>query len=61
MPALWKPGTILVDTAVWVAHLRGRLPALAALLEQERVLTHPFVVGELACVSLAGGLSSCKC
>jgi predicted nucleic acid-binding protein len=40
---------ILVDTSVWIAHLRWQLPDLSALLEQERVLTHPFVLGELAC------------
>jgi len=40
---------ILVDTSVWIAHLRWQLPDLAALLEEERVLTHPFVIGEVAC------------
>jgi hypothetical protein len=43
---------ILVDTSVWVDHLRRGVPALAAALELGDVLTHPFVVGELAC----GGL-----
>ena len=43
---------ILVDTSVWVAHLREGTPELAAALEQGRVLTHPFVVGELACGNL---------
>jgi hypothetical protein len=43
---------ILVDTSVWVDHLRGGLPALAAALEQGIVLTHPFVAGELACGNL---------
>jgi predicted nucleic acid-binding protein len=40
---------ILIDTSVWIAHLRRRLPGLTTLLEQQRVLTHPFVIGELAC------------
>jgi predicted nucleic acid-binding protein len=39
---------ILVDTSVWVDHLRERDETLAELLDQAFVLTHPFVVGELA-------------
>ena len=40
---------ILVDTSVWVDHLRKVDPVLVGLLEQESVLVHPFVIGELAC------------
>jgi len=40
---------VLVDTSVWVAHLRGSEPTLKALLEQGKVASHPFVIGELAC------------
>jgi predicted nucleic acid-binding protein len=43
---------ILVDTSVWVDHLRIGNPALAALLNRNQVLAHPFVVGELALGSL---------
>lgn len=39
---------ILVDTSVWVDHLRAGDEALAALLDAVMVLTHPFVIGELA-------------
>lgn len=39
---------ILVDTSVWVEHLRHGESRLVALLEEMRVLTHPFVIGELA-------------
>jgi hypothetical protein len=43
----------LVDTSVWVDHLRKGVPALSAALEDGRVATHPFVIGELACGNLA--------
>lgn len=43
---------ILVDTSVWVDHLRSGEPALVAALQEERVLMHPFVLGELACGNL---------
>lgn len=39
---------ILVDTTVWVDHLRHGDAALAALLSDGRVLAHPFVIGEIA-------------
>jgi predicted nucleic acid-binding protein len=40
---------ILVDTSVWVDHLRYDNPRLVQLLNSNQVLCHPFVVGELAC------------
>ena len=43
---------ILVDTSVWVDHLRKGDEALIRLLGAGLVLTHPFVVGELALGSL---------
>ena len=43
---------ILVDTSVWVEHLRRREPILAAALNANEVLMHPFVLGELACGNL---------
>ena len=43
---------ILVDTSVWVDHLRRGDAGLVALLERSAVLMHPFVVGEIACGSL---------
>jgi predicted nucleic acid-binding protein len=42
-----------VDTSVWADHLRRKSAALAELLEEGSVVSHPFVVGELACGSLA--------
>ena len=42
----------LVDTSVWVNHLRRNEPRLAQALEDDQVLMHPFVLGEIACGSL---------
>ncbi len=43
---------VLVDTSVWVAHLRHGGVGLDTLLTEGRVLCHPFVVGELVCGNL---------
>jgi predicted nucleic acid-binding protein len=43
---------VLVDTSVWVSHLRDRNAELANLLNGGRVLCHPLIVGELACGNL---------
>jgi hypothetical protein len=45
---------ILVDTSVWVDHLRRADPSLAEALAAGLVLAHPFVIGELACGVLPG-------
>ena len=39
---------ILADSSVWIGHFRGKEPRLAALLTEDRIVTHPYVVGELA-------------
>ncbi len=39
---------ILVDTSIWVDHLRHGDEQLAALLDRGMVLMHPFIMGELA-------------
>ena len=39
---------ILVDTSIWVDHLRRGDATLADILNRGLVLTHPFVIGELA-------------
>ena len=44
---------ILVDTSVWVDHLRHSEPDLVDLLRDGSVLTHPLIIEELACGSLA--------
>jgi predicted nucleic acid-binding protein len=43
---------ILVDTSVWVDHLRCSDDVLIALLGQNTVLMHPMIIGELACGNL---------
>ena len=43
---------VVVDTSVWVSHLRVGKPGLASLLEDAEVVCHPYVVGELACGNL---------
>jgi predicted nucleic acid-binding protein len=40
---------ILVDTSVWIKHLRTGNDRLKSLLFDDQVLCHPFVVRELAC------------
>jgi predicted nucleic acid-binding protein len=39
----------LADTSVWVDHLRNNNSRLSQLLFDGEVLSHPFVIGELAC------------
>jgi predicted nucleic acid-binding protein len=39
---------ILVDTSVWIDHLRSTNQQLATLLTNNSVLAHSFVIGELA-------------
>ena len=43
---------ILVDTSVWIDHLRSGDARLADLLNRSQVVIHPFVIGELACGNL---------
>ena len=39
---------VLADTSVWVDLWRHGNPRLARLLDQDRVVVHPFVLGEIA-------------
>ncbi len=43
---------ILVDTSVWIDHLRTAEPALISLLDDDAVACHPLVIEELALGSL---------
>lgn len=40
---------ILVDTSVWIDHLRGYEPELAYALDSDNVVMHTLVIGELVC------------
>ena len=44
---------ILVDTSIWIDHLRRGDRQLAVRLDAGDVVCHPFVIGELACGSLS--------
>jgi len=41
--------SVLVDTSVWSDHFRKHNRILAGLMVSDQVLTHPMVIGELAC------------
>jgi predicted nucleic acid-binding protein len=43
---------ILVDTSVWIDHIHASDPVLSSLLAEERVLVHPYVIGEISLGSL---------
>jgi len=43
---------LLVDTSVWIEHLRKTDIQLVHLLKKDIVLIHPFIIGELACGNL---------
>jgi predicted nucleic acid-binding protein len=43
---------VLVDTSVWVSHFRETHGGLVELLDDGEVVSHPFVIGELACGNL---------
>ena len=43
---------VLVDSSVWVGHFRAGDSDLEILLNEGRVVCHPFIIGELACGNL---------
>jgi len=43
---------VLVDTSIWISHLRDDYPELKELLLEGKVVCHSFVIGELACGNL---------
>ena len=44
---------VIVDTSVWVYHLRHGNSRLQKLLQEGRVASHPFIIGELACGNIS--------
>jgi predicted nucleic acid-binding protein len=40
---------VLVDTSIWITHLRKGYRQLENLLMDAEVICHPFIIGELAC------------
>ena len=44
---------ILVDTSIWIDHLRSADAKLQTLLQNDQVVTHPFIRLELALGSIA--------
>jgi len=43
---------ILVDTSVWISHLRRHNQRLDDLLGFELIFCHPFIIGEISCGNL---------
>ena len=43
---------ILVDTSIWVSHLRRHNQRLDDLLGFELIFCHPFIIGEISCGNL---------
>ena len=43
---------VIVDTSIWVTHLRKGTRQLEKLLKDAEVMCHPFIIGELACGNL---------
>lgn len=41
--------SVLIDTSVWIDHFKRRNESLVVLILRDEGLTHPLVLGELAC------------
>jgi predicted nucleic acid-binding protein len=51
---------VLVDSCVWIDHLRNKDDVLSRLLINGQVCIHPMIIGELACGNLRNRLSVIK-
>jgi predicted nucleic acid-binding protein len=47
---------VLVDTSVWIDHLRNNNAQLVQLLNKNKVFCHQMVIGELACGNIKNRL-----
>ena len=43
---------VLADTSIWIDHFRVGEPTLSGLLDRGSVLSHPWIIGEIALGSL---------
>jgi predicted nucleic acid-binding protein len=43
---------VLVDTSIWISFLQSGNVSLQGLLEEGKVVSHPFIIGELSCGNL---------
>ena len=44
--------SVLIDSSVWIDHFRKGNDVLVELIELDHALTHPMVIGEIACGTL---------
>ncbi|MBN8553975.1 MAG: PIN domain-containing protein [Deltaproteobacteria bacterium] len=44
--------SVIVDTNIWINHFKNKNSVLEELLTEDRVVLHPFILGELACGNL---------
>lgn len=51
---------ILADSSVWIDHFRRGNASLAASLDDDQALCHPFIVGELVCGYLPSRVSTIR-
>jgi len=49
---------ILADTSIWIDYLRGRNATMHSLIQNGRIVMHPFVVADMALGSLQNRLKT---
>ena len=43
---------VIVDSSIWIGHLKQSNKHLSQLLQEDLVMIHPLIIGELACGSM---------